>query len=152
MQLSEITRKLFTVDIQDQSSQKEISIFPAQHSVQHICRCDNPNYMTLNTLIFLMCCFFSSVSGDPSPLCLPISLNSCLVRRGGSTWAGFACSGWSVAFLLQQWLGASSPITVIVLCFWLLATSPSCNTTLLQNPAQMTLVSPYTAQDEQNWK
>lgn len=65
------------------------------------------------TLIFPLCCFFSSVLGAPSPSSLPISLNSCLVRRGGNTWAGFACSGWLVAFMPQPWLGASSHITVI---------------------------------------
>lgn len=90
----------------------------------------NPDYtdttQSKTTLILPMCCFFSSVLGDPSPSCLPISLNSYLVRRGGNTWAGFACSGWLVAFLLQQWLGASSHITVNDLCFWLSTAPRSC--------------------------
>jgi len=101
---------------------------------------NNPIHMTLKkTLIFPMCYFFFSVLGDPSPSCLPISLNSCLVRRGGSTWAGCACSGWSVVFLLQRWLGASSHITVMVLCFWLLTAPLSCTATPLQKPTQVNI-------------
>lgn len=138
-------RILFIFDVQDQSSQRGLHFSSKPHFwAAHlwvwpflIKRAILTTKTLKKVLIFPMCCFFSSVLGAPSPSCFPISLNSCLVRRGGNTWAGFACSGWLVAFMLQQWLGASSHITVICAFDFLHHRIPTSLTTPPQTLAQV---------------
>ena len=49
---------------------------------------------------------------EPSPPCSP-TLRKCWRERSGvSTWAGSACSGWSVASTPRPWPGPSSRTTV----------------------------------------